>query len=56
MPPTMLVTQPSWLSPEPLSPTLSDFSALKTPENTEEESDDREPAYERDIPMEYASN
>jgi hypothetical protein len=56
MPQTVLVPQPSWLSPDPLSPTLSNISALKTPENIEEESDDPEPAYEGDIPMEYASN
>jgi hypothetical protein len=56
MPQTVLVPQPSWLSPDPLSPTLSDFSAVKTPQNTEEESDDHDPAYEGDIPMEYASN
>jgi hypothetical protein len=56
MPPTVLVPQPSWLSPDPLSPTLSDFSALKTPENIEEESDEPERAYQGDIPMEFASN
>jgi hypothetical protein len=56
MPPTVLVPQPSWFSPDPLSPTLSEFWVLKTPENIEEESDDPEPTYEGDIPMEYASN
>jgi hypothetical protein len=39
-----------------LSPILSIFSAAKAPENTEEESDDPEPADEGDIPMEYASD
>lgn len=56
MPQTVLVPQPSRLSPDPLSPTLSNFSALKTPENIQEESDDPEPAYEGDTPMEYVSN
>jgi len=56
MPPTVLVHQPSWLSPDPLSPTPSDFSALKTPESIDEESDDPEPPHEGDIPMEYTSH
>ena len=56
MPPTALVPQPSLLSPDTLSPTPSNFSAFKTLENIEEESDNPEPAYDKDIPMEYASN
>jgi hypothetical protein len=43
-------------TPDPLSPTPSTFSAVKTPESTEEESDDPEPADDGDIPMEYASD
>jgi hypothetical protein len=34
----------------------STSSALKTPENTEEHPNDSEPADERDIQMEYASD
>jgi hypothetical protein len=37
------------ISPDLLSPTPLTSSAMKTPENTEEESDDPAPADERDI-------
>jgi hypothetical protein len=37
-------------------PTPSASSTLKTPENTEEGTDDLEPAGERDTQMEYSSN
>jgi hypothetical protein len=37
------------VSPDPLSPTLSTFPAIKTPENTEEDPDNPEPADEEDI-------
>jgi hypothetical protein len=37
------------VSPDPLSPTPSTFSAIKTPENTEEDPDNPEPADEKDI-------
>jgi hypothetical protein len=39
--------------PDLLSPTPSTSSAMKTPENTEEDPDGHEPADERDIQMEY---
>jgi hypothetical protein len=39
-----------------LSPTPSTFSEVKTPENTEEDPDDPEPADEGDIQMEYSSD
>jgi hypothetical protein len=39
------------VSPDPLSPTLSPSSAMMTPENTEEDPDDPEPADEGDIQM-----
>jgi hypothetical protein len=35
--------------PHPLSPSLSTSSAMKTPENTEEDSDDLKPANKGDI-------
>jgi len=38
------------VSPDHLSPTPATFSAMKTPENTEENHDDPEPADERDNP------
>jgi len=38
---------------DPLSPTPSTSSAIKTLENTEEDCDDPEPADEGDIQMEY---
>jgi hypothetical protein len=41
------------VSPHPLSPTLSISSAMKTPENTEDDPDP-EPAHEGDIQMEYS--
>jgi hypothetical protein len=44
------------VSPNPLSPTLSNSSAMKTPENTEEEPDDPEPVNEGDIKREYFSD
>jgi len=37
------------VSPDPLSPNPSTFSAIKTPENTEEDPDNPEPADEEDI-------
>jgi hypothetical protein len=40
---------------DPLSPTPSMSSAMKTPENTEEDPDNPEPADEGDIQMEYPS-
>jgi hypothetical protein len=43
------------VAPDPLSPTPSTSSAMKTPENTEEDSNDPEPT-EGDIQMEYTSN
>jgi hypothetical protein len=43
-------------SPDPLSPTLWTSSFVKTLENTEEDSDDPEPADEGDIQMEYSSD
>jgi hypothetical protein len=43
------------VSPDPLSSTLSTFSAVKTPKDTEEDSDGPEPAHEGDIRMEYTS-
>jgi hypothetical protein len=44
------------LSPDPLSPIPSLASAMKTPENTEEDLDDLKPANEGDIEMEYSSD
>jgi hypothetical protein len=44
------------VSPDPLSPTLSNSSAVKTPENTEEDHDDPGLAAEGDIQMEYLSD
>jgi hypothetical protein len=44
------------LSPDPLSPASSTSSAVKTPESTEEDSDDPEPADEGDIQMDYSSD
>jgi len=44
------------VSPHPLSPTSSTFSALKTLELTEEEPDDPEQADDEDIQMEYSSD
>jgi len=46
-----LVALPDCLSPAP--PILLD---MKTPENTEEESDDPQPAYDGDIQMKYSSD
>jgi hypothetical protein len=42
--------------PDPLTSTLSNSSAIKTPENTEEELDDHEPVNEGDIKREYSSD
>jgi len=39
-----------------LFPAPSTLSAMKTPENTEEDPDDPQPAYEGDIQMEYSSD
>ena len=44
-------TSTTVVSPDPLSPTPSTSSAMKTPEKTEEDPDDPEPADERDIQM-----
>ena len=41
--------------PDPVSSTPSTSSAMKTPENAEEDADDPEPADEGDIQMEYSS-
>ena len=43
------------VSPDPLSPTPT-FSAMKAPENTEQNPDDLEPAGEGDIQLEYTSD
>jgi len=40
--------------PDPLSPTPSNLSAIKTPENTEEDPNAPQPAAEGDIQMEYS--
>ena len=40
------------ISPDPLSPTPSTYSTMKTPQNTEEDPNDPEPADEGDIQME----
>jgi len=42
--------------PDPLLPTPSTLSAMKTPENTEEDHDNPQPADEGDIQMEYSSD
>jgi hypothetical protein len=42
------------LSPDPLYPTPSIPSNMKTPENTEDDPDDPQPAEEGDIQMEYS--
>jgi hypothetical protein len=42
------------VSLDPLSPNPSTSSAMKTPENTEADPDDPEPADEGDIQMEYS--
>jgi len=42
------------VSSDPLSPIPPTSSATKTPENTEEDPDDSEPADEGDIQMEYS--
>jgi hypothetical protein len=42
--------------PDPLFPTPTTSSAMKTPENTEKDLDDPEPAYKGDIQMEYSSD
>jgi hypothetical protein len=39
-----------------LSPTPSSISTVKTPENTEEDSGEPEPAAEGDIQIEYSSD
>jgi hypothetical protein len=44
------------VSPDLLFPAPSTSSAVKTPENTEEDSDDPEPAAEGATPMEYSSD
>ena len=42
--------------PDPLFPAPSISSPMKTPENTEEDSNDPEPAGEGAFPMEYSSD
>ena len=42
--------------PDPLSPIPSNLSAIKTPENTEEEPNAPQPAAEGDIQTEYSSD
>jgi len=44
------------VSPDPLPPTPAIYSAMKTPENTDGNPDDPEPADERDIQIEYFSD
>jgi len=44
------------VSPDPLSPTPSTSSTMKTPKNTEEGPNDPEPADEGDIQMECSSD
>jgi hypothetical protein len=44
------------VSPDCLSPTPTTSSSMKTPENTEHNPDDPEPAGEGDIQMEYSSD
>lgn len=41
-------------SSDPLSPNQSDSSAMKNPENKEEDPDDSEPGDQKDIKMEYS--
>jgi len=43
------------VSPDPLSPIPSTSPATETPENTEEDADDPEPADEGDIQNDYSS-
>lgn len=45
-------TSAALVSPDPLSPAPHNFSATKTPEKTEEDPDDSEPAAKWDIQME----
>jgi hypothetical protein len=42
--------------PDPLFPTPSTLTAMKTPENTEEDPDDPQPEDIEDIQMEYSSD
>jgi len=49
-------TATNLVSPDPLSPTPSNTSAMMTPENTKEEPDDTEPVNEGDIKWEYSSD
>jgi len=44
------------VTPDPFSPTASSSSAMKIPENTEEEPNDFEPVDNGDIQMEYSSD
>jgi hypothetical protein len=44
------------LSPDPLSPTPSTSSTMKTPDNTEDDTEGPEPAEEGQIQMEYFSD
>jgi hypothetical protein len=55
-PPTVLCPSTVVVSPEPLSPTPLTSSAMKTPENTEKDPDNTEPADEGDIQIERSSD
>jgi hypothetical protein len=54
--PKTVCTSTVVVSPAPLSLIPSTSSPMKTPENTEEYPDDREPADEGDIQMEYSDS
>jgi hypothetical protein len=43
-------------SPDPLCPTVSSCSAMKTPYSTEEDPDDPKPINEEDIQVKYSSD
>jgi len=44
------------VSPDPMSLNLQTSSAINTPENTEEDTNDPEPPDECDIQMDYSSD
>jgi hypothetical protein len=48
-------TSPLVLTPDPSSPNPSTYSAVETPDNKEEDSNDLEPA-DGDIQMEYSTD
>jgi hypothetical protein len=50
----MSVYQPLWLSPDPFPPTPSNSSAMKNPENSEQDPDDSELADQGVTNMEYS--